>query len=188
MIPSVSSPAIPRSSAPRGGSALRRAPRSTVEREIGFLSEAPEILGGHTATLLQPLSGGGGLYLTHDGLLAEVRPTTDAQMLDVRCFRGSPAAMWADVADHLPEVQVGRSMPRFWPAREIATGVGRAVYSVLDVLALDVLERGSERDEIAVRVADANADPEGYLERIRWDRTREAVLTALRPHQVAGAR
>lgn len=186
MIHSVSSPSIPTSSALRGGHALQRLPRSTVEREIGFLTYAREIRDGHTATLLQPLSGDGGLYLTHHGLLAEVRPTTDAQMLRVRCFRGSPSSMWEDVAEHLPDVQVGRSMPRFWIAQESSAGVGKVIYSVLDVLALDVLERGSDRDEIAVRVTDANADPEGYLERIRWDRTREAVLAALHQHAGVG--
>ena len=158
---------------------LRRVPRSTLEREIGFLTRSPEIHGGHTATLLQPLSGGGGLYLTWDGLLAEVRPTKNPELHDLRRFRGCAQSMWECIATCLPEVQAGTSLRRFWLTREGEAATGTVLYGVLDVVALDVLERGSDHDEALLRVRDANTNPEFYLGHIQWSRTRAALAAVL---------
>ena len=167
--------------APTSTPPLQRVQHSELEREIGFLTRSPEIHDGSAATLLQPLSGGGGLYLTREGLLAEVRPTTDPGLLNVRRFRGCARSMWQSVAKCLPEVQAGASLPRFWLTREGVAAMGAVLYGVLDVVALDVLERGNDREEALLRVKDANADPETYLRHVQWDRARAVLAAVLHP-------
>ena len=58
--------------------------------------------------------------------------------------------------------------------------------TVLDTVAMDVLERGCDRDEALHRIREANADPEAYLQHGRWDRARRAVL-AIFGHPIRGS-
>lgn len=63
---------LPGPPAPSGRPPLQRVPRSRPECKIRLLIRSPEIHDGSTATrLLQPLSGGDGLYLTGKSLFAE---------------------------------------------------------------------------------------------------------------------
>lgn len=155
-----------------------------LERSIGFLTHAPEIQEGPIATRLQPLKRGG-LYLTRTAALAEVRPTTDPETLEVRRFGGSPDTVWESVRVCLPEVWIGESLPRFWLVQEATAYPATALHGVLDLVTLDVLERGSHREDVLRRVAGANANPAMYLREVARARTREIVRAALGEHDTA---
>lgn len=158
--------------------ALESLSRSTLERAIGFLTPSPEIGPGHTAHLLQPLAGAGGLYLTCAGALAEVRPGATPETLRVRLFRGSPESAWDAIQAQLPEIRLG-VMRRFRVVREATDSASTPLYGVLDLATLDVLERGTDPTAIRLRAARANATCDGYLQEIRQERAREIARAAL---------
>lgn len=154
---------------------LQLVSRSQLERGIGFLTHAPLIQAGHIATRLLRLYGGGGLYLTYAAELAEVRPTSSPEILRGRKFSGTPASMWEAVAAALREVRIGITLSRFWMAEEIAPLTSCRTYGVLDLAAMDVVERGSEAEEVRRRVHSANSDPGGYLRELLEQQKREAL-------------
>jgi hypothetical protein len=162
----------PSQSAPDPGlsAPLRRVRRSVLERHIGYLSHSSAICGGHTSTLLQRLASGGGLYLTNGGALAEIHPTVEPDTLDVRIYSGPPESLWEGVRSQLPEVIPGETTSRFWVVHEYGGEAGALIYGVLDVVAMDVLERSTDAEEVLGRVTTANADPGSYLREIAWGR------------------
>ena len=134
-----------------------RTTRPQLEARFGLWCAEPELSEDGRAFRLGLLPGNGMLFLTRTGGLLSVHPRGTADEIVARLFSGPADLLWREVEACYAGVRLGEGeLQRYWVLRE-PIGPTAAVYGVFDLQTFRVLGRGTNRDEIAGRVAMGNA-------------------------------